>query len=106
MKNLLKRTHFALYILLTCVLCVGCNQEKNKTKKDMEVNKNTAIGMSYTDSATTGCKSGEFGYQLEEYQLQFIKKCKKEGKTGCSLTINNQQIYVSFYYNDSVGNAR
>lgn len=35
MKNLIKRSHFALYILLTCVLCVGCSN----VKKDVDMTK-------------------------------------------------------------------
>jgi len=35
--------------------------------------------------------------KLDPHQFAFIEKCKATGKKGCSLTINNQQIYVSFY---------
>lgn len=34
---------------------------------------------------------------LDESQLAFINKCKKEGKSGCSITINNSQTFIGFY---------
>lgn len=36
MKNLIKRTRFAIYILLTCVLCVGCSFESKPTEYDIK----------------------------------------------------------------------
>ena len=42
-----------------------------------------------------------YGVKLDNSQLQFIEKCKQEGRAGCSLTINNRQIYLSFYKNSN-----
>lgn len=39
------------------------------------------------------------GHELDEGQIAFMDKCMKEGKSGCSITINNQQCWVSFYGN-------
>jgi len=33
---------------------------------------------------------------LNEGQLAFIEQCKKNGMDGCSITVNNQQTWVSF----------
>ena len=33
---------------------------------------------------------------LNEGQLAFIEQCKKSGMSGCSITVNNQQTWVSF----------
>ncbi len=46
-----------------------------------------------------GIQNKIVGHELTEAQEAFIKQCKIEGKTGCTLTINNQQTYVSFYEN-------
>lgn len=39
------------------------------------------------------------GITLDDGQLAFINECKNKGYTGCFLTINNQQIWVSFISN-------
>ena len=96
------------------------------TIKDIEIGENNTY---YKDSTSTnwnafkipkplkyeqGNYSVAFGnptgfeneIKLEPHQLAFIEKCKKEGKLGCWLTINNQKTYISFYFfNPSVGNA-
>lgn len=113
-----RKLRYVFYILLTCVLCVECNEMEtntnNKNIEKMETNTNTALG--YTKEPLKFKPSGNaiaIGYEpiveikLEPSQLAFIDKCKKDGKIGCTLTINYQQTYVSFYhFEPSVGNAR
>ena len=122
MKSFKNYKGYALYILLTCVLCVGCNNTKEKTvnnniktEKMKSNNGNTALGYTKEPLKCITKNSIAIGYEhkqeqgtkLEQHQLAFIEMCKREGKLGCSLTINNQQTYVSFYtFNPSVGNAR
>jgi hypothetical protein len=33
---------------------------------------------------------------LDEGQMLFIEQCKRSGMNGCSITVNNQQTWVSF----------
>lgn len=33
---------------------------------------------------------------LDEGQMSFIEQCKRSGMNGCSITVNNQQSWVSF----------
>jgi hypothetical protein len=47
----------------------------------------------------TGLKEKPIKHDLDSGQIAFIQKCKIEGKFGCTLTINNQPVYVSFYEN-------
>ena len=35
--------------------------------------------------------------KLEDWQLRFIEDAKKKGLRGISMTINNNQVYISFY---------
>lgn len=56
-------------------------------KSDTSIRYNTVIGK-------------DLGFMnLDESQLDFIKKCKIDGKMGCSITVNNQRVYISFYKN-------
>jgi hypothetical protein len=38
----------------------------------------------------------DISVRLDEGQLAFIEKCKLNGFAGCSITINNQQLWISF----------
>lgn len=38
----------------------------------------------------------ELRVRLDEGQLLFIEQCKRNGMPGCSITVNNQQMWVSF----------
>lgn len=132
MKNIDSKTtmlRYVFYTLLTCVLCVGCYEEeliKNDNMKkqnsinsigiveleNVQQNRDTMIG--YRSLKTNGdmpilpigMREKNINYKLDECQIQFIKQCKIAGKTGCSITIDNQQVYVSFYENARDGNAR
>ena len=39
----------------------------------------------------------KFEQTLNDAQLAFINKCKRDGLLGCSITINNSQIWINFY---------
>lgn len=46
-----------------------------------------------------GSDEMEVGIKLNDSQRAIIKKYKIEGRTGCTLTISNQPVSVSFYKN-------
>ncbi|MCK4500618.1 hypothetical protein KAU11_08970 [Candidatus Babeliales bacterium] len=46
-----------------------------------------------------GSDEMEVGIKLNDNQRAIIKQYKIEGRIGCTLTINNQPVYVSFYKN-------
>jgi hypothetical protein len=59
-----RKLRYVFYILLTCVLYVGCKEEEiiiNNYEMGEVENKNTMIGIKYLDSITTGCESNEYG---------------------------------------------
>jgi len=69
-----------IFLILACVL--GCSDTEEPKHVTKILKESSEI---------------KFTNELDESQISYINKCKRDGKMGCSLTINNCQVFVSFY---------
>ena len=94
MKNLVSKVHFAIYILLTCVLCVGCGLKADMKKVISDDNTIDSLQIEF-DKAHEMCKYYQSKYDGHSHIDTFWYYRTKTGQEiDKMIIINNEKMRV------------